>query len=214
EAGYDDREARHGFAVEDPCFNALLIVSEMALAAMAKDLGAIDEPHTARAEELTRRLVGRLWDADAGLFRVRDLGSDTLIDERSVSGLIPLVVPHLPPGVVARLRETLAGPHFTAPATQLVPSYDLTGHAFARTRYWRGPAWFNTAWLIHRGLRTHGHHQEAERLRQGFLAEAGESEFAEYVDPTTGAARGTRQFSWTAALTLDLLSADPEETTP
>ncbi|MEV7996048.1 trehalase family glycosidase [Streptomyces sp. NPDC086077] len=214
EAGYDDREARHGFAVEDPSFNALLIVSELALASMAEDLGATGEPHTARAEALTRRLVDRLWDADAGLFRVRDLGSDTLIDERSVSGLIPLVVPHLPAGVVARLRETLDGPHFTAPATQLVPSYDLTGHAFAPTRYWRGPAWFNTAWLIQRGLRAHGHHVEAERLRQGFLAEAGESEFAEYVDPTTGAARGTRHFSWTAALTLDLLCADPEESTP
>ncbi|MFJ4468074.1 MGH1-like glycoside hydrolase domain-containing protein [Streptomyces sp. NPDC089424] len=213
EAGYDDRAAPHGFAVEDPGFNALLIVSEWALAEMARDLGVTGEPHTSRAEALTRRLVDRLWDAEAGLFRVRDLGSDTLIDERSVSGLVPLVVPHLPPGVVAGLRETLGGPHFTAPATSLVPSYDLTGHAFARTRYWRGPAWFNTAWLIERGLRVHGHHADAERLRQGFLAEAGKSEFAEYVDPTTGAARGTRHFSWTAALTLDLLCADPEEST-
>ncbi|GGT16020.1 MGH1-like glycoside hydrolase domain-containing protein [Streptomyces chromofuscus] len=213
EAGYDDREARHGFAVEDPCFNALLIVSELALAAMAEELGAAPAAHTTRAEELTRRLVSRLWDDAAGLFRVRDLGNDSLIDERSVTGLIPLVVPLLPPDVVHRLRETLGGPHFTAPATRLVPSYDLTGHAFATTRYWRGPAWFNTAWLIHRGLRVHGHQDDAERLRQGFLAEAGRSEFAEYVDPTTGAARGTRHFSWTAALTLDLLCADPEEPT-
>jgi hypothetical protein len=214
EAGYDDGRAHHGFALEDPCFNALLIVSESALAAMAQELGADPAPHTARAKELTEALVTRLWDDDAGLFRVRDLGSDTLVDERSVTGLIPLVVPHLPPDIVRRLRETLGGPHFAAPGTRLVPSYDLTGHAFAPTRYWRGPAWFNTAWLIHRGLRVHGHRQDAESLRQGFLTEAGRSEFAEYVDPLTGAARGTRHFSWTAALTLDLLSADPEEPTP
>ncbi|MEV0641769.1 trehalase family glycosidase [Streptomyces sp. NPDC050619] len=214
EAHYDDRVARHRFAVEDPCFNALLIVSELALADMARDLGRDGAPHRTRADELTGRLVSRLWDDTAGLFRVRDLATDTLVDERSVTGLVPLVVPHLPDDLVKRLREALDGPHFKAASTWLVPSYDLTGHAFDPQRYWRGPAWFNTAWLIQRGLRTHGLGTDAERLRQGFLAEAARSEFAEYVDPATGAARGARRFSWTAALTLDLLRSDPEESTP
>ncbi|WP_411149066.1 MGH1-like glycoside hydrolase domain-containing protein [Streptomyces sp. A30] len=207
DAEYDDHAARHRFAVEDPCFNALLIVSESALADMAGELGRSGAPHTARAAELTRRLVSRLWDDTSGLFRVRDLATDALVDERSVTGLVPLAVPHLSRDVVKRLHETLDGPHFKAPATQLIPSYDVTGHAFDRHRYWRGPAWFNTAWLIHRGLRTHGLTAQAERLRQGFLAEAGRSDFAEYVDPVTGGGRGARRFSWTAALTLDLLSA-------
>ncbi|MFC8871069.1 hypothetical protein ACFUAC_26010 [Streptomyces sp. NPDC057148] len=220
EAGYDDRIVRHRFAVEDPAFNALLIASELALAAMARELRLPGRPHTERAAELTRALVDRLWDEEAGLFRVRDLHTGAPVDERSVSGLIPLLVPHLPEDVVRRLHDTLTGPHFDAPATGLVPSYDLTGHAFDPTRYWRGPAWFNTAWLIERGLRTHGLLQDAGRLRAGFLDRAGRSGFAEYVDPRTGEARGTRHFSWTAALTLDLLSTgpegepDPKESTP
>ncbi|HET9382666.1 MAG TPA: hypothetical protein VFP69_17810 [Streptomyces sp.] len=211
EAGYDDRVARHGFAVEDPCFNALLIVSELALAATARELGLPDAPYTTRAAALTRRLVTRLWDESAGLFRVRDLHTDTLVGERGVAGLVPLVVPGLPSAVVRALHATLSGPGFRAPATRLVPSYDLTGPSFDAQRYWRGPAWFNTAWLVHRGLRTHGLREDAEFLRQGFLAQAGSSRFAEYVDPTTGEGRGTLQFSWTAALALDLLCADPEE---
>ncbi|MEU1533975.1 MGH1-like glycoside hydrolase domain-containing protein [Streptomyces fagopyri] len=214
EAGYDDRALRHAFAVEDPCFNALLIVSERALAAMAEETGADATAHIARADALTRQLVNRLWDESAGLFRVRDLATDTLVEEQGVTGLIPLIVPHLPRHIAGRLVETLTGPHFDAPATHLVPSYALTGHAFDAQRYWRGPAWFNTAWLMHLGLRTHGREQEAERLRQGFLQEAAHSDFAEYIDPTTGAARGARHFSWTAALTLDLLSADLKEPTP
>lgn len=38
------------------------------------------------------------------------------------------------------------------------------------------------------------------------LDAAGASSFAEYVDPFTAEARGTRAFGWTAALTLDLLA--------
>lgn len=207
-AQYDDSRAQHRFAVEDPCFNSLLIISELALADMARELGRAGAEHTARAADLTRRLVTRLWDDASGLFRVRDLATGAPVDERGITGLVPLVVPHLPHDIVKRLYETLDGPHFKAASTSLVPSYDLTGHAFDAKRYWRGPAWFNTAWLIHRGLRTHGLTAQAEHLRRGFLTEAGRSDFAEYVDPTTGVGRGARRFSWTAALTLDLLSGD------
>ncbi|MGW2964586.1 MGH1-like glycoside hydrolase domain-containing protein [Streptomyces sp. NPDC001220] len=214
DAGYDDRAGRRAFAVEDPCFNALLITGERALAAMARETGANPAAHTARADALTRHLVTRLWDDGAGIFHVRDLATDTLVEEHAVTGLVPLLAPHLPQHIVTRLLDTLTGPRFSAPATRLVPSYDLTGPAFDAQRYWRGPAWFNTAWLIHRGLRTHGLHDSAEHLRQGFLGEAEKSGFAEYIDPLTGAARGARNFSWTAALALDLAGTDPQEPLP
>ncbi|NED82157.1 hypothetical protein G3I76_18930, partial [Streptomyces sp. SID11233] len=69
---------------------------------------------------------------------------------------------------------------------------------------WRGPAWFNVNWLLERGLRLHGRTDEADALRESVLRAASASGFAEYVDPYTGAARGTRAFGWTAALGLDL----------
>ncbi|MFJ3223539.1 MGH1-like glycoside hydrolase domain-containing protein [Streptomyces sp. NPDC086783] len=206
-SGYDDA-APHTFAVEDPCFNALLAVSELALARIAREVGADPVPHETRADDLTRALVSRLWDEESGLFLARDLADDRLVPERSVSGLVPLLVPGLPDHVVERLAGTLDGPRFHAGPGALVPSYDLTGHAFSSTRYWRGPAWFNTAWLIERGLRVHGRTARADRLRAAFLDTAGASRFAEYVDSATGEGRGTRDFSWTAALTLDLLRAD------
>ncbi|WP_406729079.1 trehalase family glycosidase [Streptomyces sp. GD-15H] len=212
--GYDDRSTVHGFAVEDPGFNALLITGELALARIAEHLGHAGGAHTERAADLTRRLVDRLWDDSAGLFRARDLADDSLIDERSVTGLVPLVVPGLPADLVRRLLETLNGPHFRAPATRLVPSYDLSGPSFDSQRYWRGPAWFNTSWLIERGLRTHGWHAQAQHLRQALVTEAGRTRFAEYIDPLTGEGRGARYFSWTAALALDLLLTDDKEPLP
>ncbi|MFC3576768.1 hypothetical protein ACFOZ0_26495 [Streptomyces yaanensis] len=133
-----------------------------------------------------------------------------LIPERSVSGLIPLLLPTLPRDIAATLVRTLRGPHFgLGGVTRLVPSYDLLGEAFDPHRYWRGPAWFNIGWLVERGLRTHGERAEADALRESLLTTADTSDFAEYVDPYTGEACGALGFGWTAALTLDLLHERP-----
>ncbi|MGW7523774.1 MGH1-like glycoside hydrolase domain-containing protein [Streptomyces sp. NPDC054783] len=128
-----------------------------------------------------------------------------LVRERSVSGLVPLVLPGLPRHVVAALVRTMCGPHFgLGGQSRLVPSYDLLGEAFDPHRYWRGPAWFNTSWLLERGLRMHGERERADALRAAVLRLAETTGFAEYVDPRTGEACGATGFGWTAALALDL----------
>ncbi|POX64097.1 hypothetical protein C3492_06835 [Streptomyces sp. Ru62] len=128
-----------------------------------------------------------------------------LLPERAVSGLVPLILPGLPRDIAVTLVRTLRGPHFSVgDRTRLVPSYDLLGEAFDPHRYWRGPAWFNTSWLLERGLRAHGETAAAGALRQAVLDLAGATDFAEYVDPYTGAPCGAPGFGWTAALALDL----------
>lgn len=199
-------DGRADFAVEDPAFNALLIASEHALARIAEELGATGTARHARAQRLTAALVDRLWDPAEGLFFCRDLRGGGLIRERGVSGLVPLLLPGLSREIVSALVGTLRGPHFGVGATtRLAPSYDLLGEAFDPHRYWRGPAWFNTSWLVERGLRLHGERAHADALRAAVLDVADTSDFAEYVDPYTGEACGATGFSWTAALTLDLL---------
>jgi hypothetical protein len=210
---YRDRGYLDGpgdFAVEDPAFNALLIASEYALAQIARELGAAGSARQDRAERLTAALVERLWEPSAGMFLCRDVRAGELIPERGVSGLVPLLLPGLPQDLAATLVRTVCGPHFgLGGTTRLVPSYDLLGEAFDPHRYWRGPAWFNTNWLLERGLRLHGERGRADALRKGILHTAGASDFAEYVDPYTGQACGATGFGWTAALTLDLLHDRP-----
>jgi hypothetical protein len=208
---YDDARTEHAFAVEDPCLNGLLAASEYALADIAAAIGKDPGFHRARAQAITAALLERLYDPESGLFRCRDLradgadGSDALIGEGSVAGLVPLIVPDLPEPVVRSLLDTLRGDNFALGRVHMVPSYDLTGPAFDPARYWRGPSWFNVGWLLHRGLRSYGATLDAKRLREDLLEAAGRTGFAEYVDPHTGDGRGIRSFSWTAATTLDLI---------
>ncbi|KMS66567.1 hypothetical protein ACM01_45795 [Streptomyces viridochromogenes] len=210
EGGGGTRAGEGDFAVEDPAFNALLIASEHALARIADELGATGTARRARAERLTAALVERLWDPAEGMFFCRDVRGAGLVPERSVSGLLPLLLPGLPRDIATDLVRTTTSEHFgLGTSTRLVPSYDLLGEAFDPHRYWRGPAWFNTNWLLERGLRTQGEHRRADALREAVLDIAQSSDFAEYVDPYTGEACGATGFSWTAALTLDLLHSPP-----
>ncbi|MFG2767669.1 MGH1-like glycoside hydrolase domain-containing protein [Streptomyces rubiginosohelvolus] len=214
DGGYADAGGRHAFAVEDPCVNALLIVSEHALARIAEQTGEDPVPHRERAARLTGALIQRLWSPAEGMFLCRDLITGDPILERSLAGLVPLIVPGLPRHIVEALLKTAAGPRFRLADLPMAPSYDLTGHAFDASRYWRGPAWFNINWLLHHGLRAYRQHGIADRLRSAMLTAAGASGFAEYVDPFTAQARGTQNFGWTAALTLDLLADAGPATSP
>ena len=204
--GYDDT-APHAFRVEDPGFNTLLVASEYALAEIAAATGGDPEPARRRARRITEAMTARLWDPRRRIFAPRDLHDDRLLPVVAVNGLLPLAVPGLPRRFAEPLLETAAGERFRLGQVRLVPSFDLTDPEFDANRYWRGPSWFNTAWLVHRGLVALGATDQAAALRAQILHDAHVSDFAEYVNPLTGAGRGIRDFSWTAALALDLLCA-------
>jgi hypothetical protein len=201
DAGY--REDGSAFAVEDPLANAVLARSEVALASIASAIGLDPAPHLARAAKICAALVNRLYDERAGIFFTRDLVTDRPVRRYVISGLTPLVIPDLP--VAGSIVKTLLGERFRLADTVLPPTYDLTADGFEPARYWRGPGWFNISWLILHGLLQHGELERGERLRSRLIGAARSAGFREYVDPLTGAGHGATDFSWTAAVVLDLL---------
>lgn len=200
----DDRDTGYPFLVEDPLFNALWVVSELALAKIATELGLDDRSHIQRAAELTSALED-LFDPALGCYVARDVLTTLLLPKATVNGLAPLLIPKM--ARAKTLLRTLKGPRFLGEGAQLVPSYDATASDMNPGLYWRGPAWFNMAWLVIVGLRTVGESRLAGLLSVKFVELAVLHRFPEYVNPWTGRPHGTRDFSWTAALTLEIVNS-------
>ena len=182
----------------------------MALADLARQIGADADPHRAEAERIAAALVDELYviDAGHGLFHAHDQRAGRRLPERTVGGLLPLVLAELPASIVDAVLATLTGPVFRAGARDVlgVPSFDLTAPEFDAQRYWRGPSWLNTTWMVGRGLQAHGRHELAAQLLDDMVSLSQRSGFQEYFNPHTGRGHGTDQFSWSAALTLDVLA--------
>jgi glycogen debranching enzyme len=211
--GYDDDwvRAKAEFLVVDPAFNALWAWSELALADIARRLGRDDSGHLAEAAQITTAMVDQLWSQERGLVLARDALSGRRLPERTVAGLIPLVLPGLSAEVAGALVATGTGEAFRigAPDVHGVPSFDLTDVRHEPRRYWRGPTWLNTTWLVARGLQVHGRKELAQWLDDDLVGLVAKSGFREYFHPRTGRGHGTRSFSWSAALLIHVL-AEPE----
>jgi hypothetical protein len=210
--GYaDDDLTGLPFCVVDPLFCAVLAWSERALADLARRAGADPGRHVERAGELAHHIHARLFDPALGCYVALDARTGRAVPRRTVAGLVPLLLPDLPAGRREALLATLTGPAFGlgSPDVRGVPSYDLTAPDVDRHRYWRGPTWMNTNWLLWTALRRQGETGHAERLASDMVGLVAAAGFREYFDPVTGDGLGADHFSWTAALLLDVLASEP-----
>ena len=85
-------------------------------------------------------------------------------------------------------------------------SISLASPEFDSQNYWRGPAWINMNWLIIQGLEKHEFNELAIDLSNETIRLILKSGFYEYFDPLTGEGCGSDNFSWTAALIIDIIT--------
>jgi hypothetical protein len=161
---------------------------------------------------LTQALIERCYDERSGLFQplVRPAVRGPI--PVTWAALAPLALPDLPEEIARRMvEEHLLNPScFWLPAG--VPSVAADEPRFQRGdrgplrqhRYWRGPVWINTAWLLWLGLSRLGYREQADELAARIARTVRESGLCEYYDPINGAGMGQRQFAW-STLVLELL---------
>lgn len=204
-AGWDTERqiADSPFAVEDPGFTAITARAAIDLAQITPDLG-----HD--ASELTRIVddlhagMDRLWDERAGWFRAANVKTGRRVGPPTVAGLFAFYADAASDTQEAGLLARLDAWRRVAPV--IVPSSDPNTATFDADRYWRGPVWVLTNWIVADGLARAGHADRAEHLRTLTRTLVENAGFREYYDPRDGEGIGGRGFSWSAALTLAWLS--------
>ncbi len=204
-----DHILKHGlFAIEDLSFNCIFIRANSRLRDIAKTL------HHELPEELVANMhksegaLESLWDEYASSYWSRDFITHRPIKVPSIASLMPLYAGTITKERAAVLVRQLENDKKFGPPYP-VPSVPLDSPDFDPERYWQGPAWVNTNWLIIDGLERYGYDGHAAALRETTLEMVAKSGCAEYFDPTTAEPLGVDNFSWTAALTLDMLQAKP-----
>jgi hypothetical protein len=194
--------------IEDLAFNSLLAVSNRSLANIAAELDITLDPQLESCFRNTEDAIEQLWDEPTGQYYSRNAVTGELIKLQTVATFLPLWA-----GVPSPARATRLAGHLREHAGFWprfpVPSVPTDAPQFDAHRYWKGPTWVNVNWAIIEGLRAYGETDVADEVRRRTLDLVEDSEFAEYFSPLTGEGLGVDGFSWTAALTLDLLDAPP-----
>lgn len=194
------------FVFVDLTLNSILAAAEADLAWLWRELGAEGSRASAAARRVRDALAER-WD-EAGAVYVEDDGDPASVDE-TIDAMFPLYAGVPQPGQARRLYDealwapTRFGPSPEAPWA--VTSASKSSSAFDPRRYWRGPVWVNVNWFLIQGLERYGLESEAEELRRMTIELVSRSGFFEYYEPTSGDPLGAGDFSWSAALTIDLL---------
>ena len=196
------------FLAQDILFNAILFRADEDLRALAVELGQPTDEIDSWLERVRLNFNNRFWDERAGLFYDYDLRAEKPIPVNTAATFLPLFAGLPSREQAQRLVEehllnqkeyALGGEvhHWVTTTAKNEPTWEAR-------RYWRGPVWIIMNWFIMQGLRRYGYEDLVESMRQDTLGLMETAGFREYYDPRDGSGCGSTDFSWSAALALEL----------
>jgi len=192
------------FTIEDLAFNSIFIRANEHLQSISKTIRKPLPDSLLEDMERTTKAFEELWDPYMAQYYSRDFVTHHLLKESTVASLLPLYAGHISQERAAILVKSLENDHLFGPAYP-IPSVPLESAWFDPIRYWQGPTWVNMNWMIIDGLERYGFHDHADALRESTIELVNQHGIAEYYNPLTGQALGADNFSWTAALIIDMI---------
>ncbi len=191
--------------VEDVGFNAIFIRANAHLQHIAKALKR-SLPEGLQADiKHTEEVFSDLWDEAASQYFSFNINTGQKILIPTIGSLLPLYSGKISKDHASRLVSHLKDKGVFK-AKFPVPSVPQNSSWFEPHRYWQGPTWVNANWLLVDGLERYGFKEEAAHIRSQSLKMVEEAGFYEYFSPIDGSPAGAKNFSWTAALTIDFLN--------
>ena len=206
--GYDSARiiSRAHFVIEDVTYNSIFIRANQHLTAIAKYIRRDLPQDLQERMKKTETALEALWDPYSSQYYSREFTSHQLIKIPTIGTFIPLYAGTISKERASQIVKLLENEQRFG-ATYPVPTVPLDNEWFSPQRYWQGPTWVNANWLIIDGLKRYGYTEHAAALTDATLDMVRLSGFYEYFSPLDGAPSGASNFSWTAALTIDLLNS-------
>jgi glycogen debranching enzyme len=204
----DELLAHSPFLVQDILFNAVLHCADGDLRALAMSLGESTHEIDGWLSRMQLKFNERFWDEVSGLYYDFDLRSGMPIRVNTAATFLPLFAGLPSKEQAQRLVEGhLFNPDEYAPGGGVdhwVTTTAKNEPTWEPRRYWRGPVWIIMNWFIMEGLKRYGYNDLADVIRGDTLGLIKVSGFREYYDARDGSGCGSTDFSWSAALTLEL----------
>ncbi len=192
------------FAIEDVAFNSIFIRSNQILRDIAKTIRKDLPEDLIKQMRKTEEALEQLWDPYSSQYYSRNFVTHKFLKETSIATLLPLYAGCISKERASQLVKLIQNAKLYGPQYP-VPSVAVNSARFKQHGYWQGPTWVNMNWLIIDGLERNGFTEQAEALKQSTLEMVQKSGLYEYFSPLDASPVGTNHFSWTAALTIDLL---------
>ncbi len=202
--GYDNQQILKSsrIALYDVLFNSILVRANTLLVEIADEIGSEVPAWLAERMQLASSALERLWDEESQMYFDKTFYRSHFVHSPAIGRYLPLYSGAISQTRAQQLvRELLAEMSQTPYPVATVPPNSLD---FNQHRYWQGPAWVNTNWLIIDGLKRYGFDDVANEIKDRTLRAVGLHGAYEYFSPLDGSPAGAHQFSWSAALAIDL----------
>ena len=172
---------------------------------IAKTIGQKLPEDLSRSIDQSQQAFDKLWDDKDSTYYSRNFVTHEQIKISTISSLLPLYSGTISQERADQIVKQLKNKHLYK-AKFPVPSVAVNSPWYNEFGYWQGPTWINTNWLLIDGLRRYGYEDMADELSKTCLDLVSLSGFYEYFSAHTGQPAGIANFSWTAALIVDLLN--------
>jgi hypothetical protein len=192
------------FLTEDLTFNCILIRANDNLKKIASHVRRRLPDDLLENMAKTEHALEYMYDEETRQYFSRDFITYKRIKTPTIATFMPLYAGTITKKRAEQLVELLSD-HKEYWLHHPVPSVPLSSPYFDEKRYWQGPSWINTNWLIIQGLRRYGFDDVATELTDKTVEMVSKSGTHEYFSPLDGQGLGPDNFSWTAALAIDLL---------
>ena len=189
------------FNVVDVGFNSIFLKANKDLVSMLKNFN-LDSLEITKYIKITEKNILKLFDKKKGTFFSLDIKNKKKIEIPSITNYFILFADLNNEKINNKLIKNLK--KHNQKEKYFFSSIKPNHKSFEEKRYWRGPVWINCNWILYKGLKNKDHlfSKKIKNLTIKLIEKKG---IYEYYSCKNGKPMGASNFSWSAALYLDLI---------